>query len=54
MADRTLIQGAKELAASRATSGIGAAMAAGFIGVQERLQLKTQQLTSKAVKKRKL
>ena len=36
MADKTLIQGAKELAASRATSGIGAAMAAGFTGVQER------------------
>ena len=40
MADRTLIQGAKELAASRATSGIGAAMAAGFIGVQERTAAK--------------
>jgi len=36
MADKTLIQGARELAASRATSGIGAAMSAGFGGVQER------------------
>ena len=36
MADKTLIQGARELAASKATSGIGAAMSAGFSGVQER------------------
>ena len=40
MADKTLIQGAKELAASKATSGIGAAAAAGFIGVQERTAAK--------------
>jgi hypothetical protein len=40
MSDKTLIQGARELAASKATSGIGAAAAAGFIGVQERTAAK--------------
>ena len=50
MADKTLIQGARELAASRATSGIGAAMSAGFGGVQERTAARNAELAKQGRK----
>lgn len=50
MADKTLIQGARELAASRATSGIGAAMSAGFSGVQERTAARNAELAKQGRK----
>ena len=50
MADKTLIQGARELAASKATSGIGAAMSAGFSGVQERAAARNAELAKQGRK----